>query len=181
MSHFPVLVIGEDINTQLAPYDENMSVEPYLASMDGEWQEALSKARFYYAEHDLETDTTGWTDQQLLDGYYSKGYWTPAQGGGFEHWSEYNPRSKWDWFVIGGRWDGEVIPGNEALVRDLNLDTLPIPFAFVKDGEWYEKGRMGWWGIVTESMDDEVWDAEVRKALKDLPGNTKLTLIDCHI
>lgn len=30
MSHFSVLVIGDDVDEQLAPYNENTKVEPYV-------------------------------------------------------------------------------------------------------------------------------------------------------
>lgn len=28
-------------------------------------------------------------------------------------------------------------------------DASFVPFAVVKNGEWYERGNMGWWAIVT--------------------------------
>ena len=30
MSHFSVLVIGDNVDKQLAPYNENIKVEPYV-------------------------------------------------------------------------------------------------------------------------------------------------------
>jgi len=43
-------------------------------------------------------------------------------------------------------------------------------FAVLKDGKWYEKGEMGWW-----------WMEEYQKLLADLPDDTLLSVIDCHI
>ena len=31
----------------------------------------------------------------------------------------YNPNGKWDWYVIGGRWDNKIIDGNICRYRDL--------------------------------------------------------------
>lgn len=51
--------------------------------------------------------------------------------------------------------------------------------AVIKDGKWYEKGEMGWFGITTN--EDENWEEEFDKLIKSLPENTLLTIIDCHI
>jgi hypothetical protein len=54
-------------------------------------------------------------------------------------------------------------------------------FAVVKDGVWYEKGRMGWWGMVADEKEQEVWDQQVAELVDGLPDNTLLTVVDCHI
>lgn len=52
-------------------------------------------------------------------------------------------------------------------------------FAILKEGQWYEKGSMGWWGIVTDEKD--TWSSEFAKLLDNLPPETWLTVVDCHI
>ena len=41
MSHFAVMVIGDNVEEQLAPYDENIEVEPYfsreVSEKDKQW------------------------------------------------------------------------------------------------------------------------------------------------
>ena len=56
-----------------------------------------------------------------------------------------------------------------------------VTFAVVKDGEWYERGEMGWWGIVSDEKDTEVWNNQFNKLLNDLPEDTLLSMYDCHI
>lgn len=60
-------------------------------------------------------------------------------------------------------------------------DGALIPFAIVKDGKWHEKGSMGWWGIVSDARDESEWVSEVSRAIDDLPDETLLTIVDCHI
>jgi len=55
------------------------------------------------------------------------------------------------------------------------------PFAVVKDGKWFERGKMGWWGIVFDERNKDEWSEEFRKLFDDLPPDTLLTLVDCHI
>ena len=54
-------------------------------------------------------------------------------------------------------------------------------FAVVKDGKWYERGGMGWWGVVHNEKDDGEWVNQFSVLINDLPGDTLLTVVDCHI
>ena len=103
--------------------------------------------------------------------------------GRFGFWS--NPNAKWDWHEVGGRFadrlalaDGEF--GDCATVGEL-VDTDLKVFAVVKDGEWYERGGMGWFAWVRNEKDEDVWCAELKTLLEGLPPETMLTIVDCHI
>lgn len=54
-------------------------------------------------------------------------------------------------------------------------------YAVVKDGEWYQKGKMGWWGMSRDEMDESEWLAKIDALLDDLPDDAVLTILDCHI
>lgn len=54
-------------------------------------------------------------------------------------------------------------------------------FAVIKDGKWFEKGSMGWWGMVSDEKDESIWLEEFDKMLNSLPGDTLLSVYDCHI
>ena len=56
-----------------------------------------------------------------------------------------------------------------------------IPFAIVKDGKWYEKGKMGWWGMVSDEQLGVDWHSQAKMLMEDLPDDTLLTIVDCHI
>jgi hypothetical protein len=190
MSHFVVLVVGDDIEEQLAPYDENLTVEPYVEapSTDPEygWQRTLERAKEYYAEHAPDEDRSHWTDQRYLNQFSGEG-WKPAQEGeGFEKWTTYNPKSKWDWYVEGGRWEGFIkttdgMEVDSTTLAAVDITTLNIPFAIVKDGEWQERGKMGWFGMVRDEAPEAEWEQQVRANLMLLPKTTKITVVDCHI
>ncbi len=53
------------------------------------------------------------------------------------------------------------------------------PFAVVKDGKWYEKGSMGWWGMV--SNENSEWARQYAELIDSIPDDTLLSLYDCHI
>ena len=67
--------------------------------------------------------------------------------------------------------------------RYLESVTSRAPWAFVTpDGEWHEKGSMGWWGMsdaTPGSIDDftEKWKA----ILKKIPQHYYAVALDCHI
>ena len=239
MSHFSCLVIGPDPEEQLAPYSEHIKVPEYI-NKDGDK-------------------------------------------------STYNPNSKWDYYLLGGRWGGVFklksnIPADQALkglidfegmkddvgedakkeyedvgrifdcmipklnirwetdmfdggkyadldieekrriyneqpgmkrfhstkdfiwkdrnnaeisiINWLDLEDFQcskeeyienarnkafIPFAVVKDGEWYERGSMGWFGIVFNEKNKDDWNKQVMSLIMELPDETLLSIYDCHI
>jgi hypothetical protein len=56
-----------------------------------------------------------------------------------------------------------------------------ITFAIVKDGKWFERGEMGWWGVVSNEEDRDTWYQKYSELLDGLSDDTLLTLVDCHI
>lgn len=54
-------------------------------------------------------------------------------------------------------------------------------FAVLKDGKWYERGSMGWWGCVADEKNKEEWYNEFSSLIDSLPDDTLLTIVDCHI
>ena len=56
-----------------------------------------------------------------------------------------------------------------------------IPTAILKDGQWYEQGSMGWWGIISDKKDQNDWNKEVNKLLESIDDETLISLYDCHI
>ena len=54
-------------------------------------------------------------------------------------------------------------------------------FAVLKDGKWYERGEMGWWGAVGNEKDVDEWQNEWNKLIASVPNDTTLAIVDCHI
>lgn len=68
----------------------------------------------------------------------------------------------------------------EKYVRS-RVESCFTPYAFVKDGVWCQKGDMGWWGMSSNEKEQSEWNREFSKMLMELPDDTILTLVDCHI
>jgi len=60
-------------------------------------------------------------------------------------------------------------------------DSALVPFALVKDSQWYERGSMGWWGMVSDEKNHADWNREISRLIDTVPGETLFTVIDCHI
>ena len=71
------------------------------------------------------------------------------------------------------------ISNNFVSVENIAKDF--IPFAIVTpDGEWHDKGSMGWWGIVTDEKEN--WDEVAKEIInKYKGGNHVAVLLDAHI
>ncbi|HPE08122.1 MAG TPA: hypothetical protein PLT28_00120 [Saprospiraceae bacterium] len=51
------------------------------------------------------------------------------------------------------------------------------------DGEWHEKGQMGWWGLSSETPEESLdWDLNYKKRFLDTADpEWTITIVDCHI
>jgi len=193
------MVIGNNPEEQLARYDENLDTEPYVVGKVSE----DDKKNFvdYYIKLYPEDAALPFDNLYIKNcDNWNNHQWEKNEDGEWEEWSTYNPDSKWDWYALGGRWSGMIklkkgtkgtkgrsgVFNNEvgidsAMKGDIdNLDELKT-FAVLKDGEWYERGKMGWWGITTNEMDETSWDKEIVEFLRDLPDYTLISIYDCHI
>lgn len=119
--------------------------------------------------------------------------------GKWEDYTTYNPNSKWDWYEVGGRWGGCLKTKNGKFVDECMLDELDwneeknedtkfhyhkscVPFAIIVDGEWFEKGQMGWFAFTTNEKSKDVWRNEFNQIFEKIPKNgTEVYLIDFHI
>lgn len=132
MSHYATLVVVNDAATadhaieiaedMLAPYDENREVGHYFRP---ESPEGVMSAIEVYSEGTDSTppppDTPEYRDWvKAAVGYY--GGMSPDAGVYNEQTDEYgvmsthNPDAKWDWYVLGGRWQGSFLVKEQVKV-----------------------------------------------------------------
>ncbi len=135
MSHFTVLVIGDDVEKQLQPYHEYECTgfeDEYVidVNMDDEVKEYLEKELlvgpkkgngeidYQYNEDRANEELVEWKKMTRLEYLQTKGL-TPEEieedikdYHGYKKredgswYSRTNPNYKWDWWVVGGRWAG---------------------------------------------------------------------------
>lgn len=121
MSHFTVLVIGDDPEGQLEPFDENLSVPAYKSYERGNpadyWGVRMLRDSGHLTKPDAELT---WQDlADAINVHYgdnmdeSERHFVDEVG--MYQMSTYSPDSKWDWYQIGGRWSGyfKIKPGHE--------------------------------------------------------------------
>lgn len=133
MSHFAVLVIGDDIEGQLAPYneqDDNYSVfkdvsAEYLPKYENDSAEFVVfpdgkyASKYNYRKHDFNTGNDTYaipSGAELKEVRFNVVYQTFEEY--MKEWCGYeknengqfgymtNPNGHWDWWVVGGRWSG---------------------------------------------------------------------------
>ena len=283
MSHYTILVIGDDVESQLQPYHEYEStgtMDEYVKFVKTE--ETVRDMRKIYKEHK--------EDYATFEDFVREWYGYRKENG---IWGRYtNPNSKWDWWVVGGRWSGHLklkkgaegelgSPGvfgtpaqpgyadvackgdvdwefmrnkggniaaqkwdiiHEAIkdtpehktweecLEECNKD-IPetrnlywaqprleafkkacenreffsffedideylcdretyiereknaaiVTYAVVKDGQWYQRGDMGWFGMSSNEISQDEWNQKYWELIKDLPDDTTLTVVDAHI
>lgn len=103
MSHFTVLVIGDNIEEQLAPYSEQICVEKYKKGEVS--QEDKDQMLDYYKRNKGFEGTFEECYAQYGEDWNGN-YWEQDENGVWCEYSTYNPKSQWDWYQVGGRWSG---------------------------------------------------------------------------
>ena len=112
------------------------------------------------------------TMKALAENYF--GYRKKGNKFGYTH----NPNAKYDYYSDGGRWDGyltnkEGNKTNEELLTEIDWEKMyennDIPFCFVDtDGNWHEKGKMGWWACVSNEKKKGDWHEEFKGYVQSL-------------
>lgn len=74
----------------------------------------------------------------------------------------------------------EFLQPKEQYVKT-ERDAAVSTFAVLKDGVWYEKGKMGWWAVVHDEKDQDVWNTKVSELLDTVDDDTLISIYDCHI
>ena len=77
-------------------------------------------------------------------------------------------------------WKGEKYYPLKKSVK-WHFTSEDVPFCLIIDGEWYERGKMGWFACVANEKDNKTWNEEFMGLIKDLPENSEVYNVDFHI
>lgn len=227
MSHFSVAVFTEpgqlDVDALLEPFWEGIEFPRYV---DETKAELIARGREEAGNVEISDDEA----YRVATKYYDAENLDPITG---DHYTTYNPNSKWDWYEVGGRWSDmlfakddmcrhdslavsninfdimrecelegltpyqEYINGDHFYKKEYLLSRYPNEETYIKkmtefstfavltpDGQWHEKGEMGWFGCSSETSDEDTawcdgyYDAFIKPALEN---GWWLTIVDCHI
>jgi hypothetical protein len=115
----------------------------------------------------------------------------------------------YDWYRVGGRWNGEMtgreredgdggfnfgkefesikdnsLPAKKILAKfqgDIKKDKMLIPSHLLGvDGKIRKSKNMGWFGMSSPTKEEKVWDETFEKFLK-ATGDGYVVCLDCHI
>jgi hypothetical protein len=98
----------------------------------------------------------------------------------------YNPNAKYDWYSEGGRWSGyltnkEGKTTNCELLTEVDWDKTDTPFCFVNaNGEWIERGQMGWFAMVANEKNKETWEEEFKAYVQSLLNDEQASEIEVY-
>jgi hypothetical protein len=149
MSHFTVTIIGTNVEEQLEPFNENIVMEKYVkftkeALVADERKNLEDYKNGMYARYlidpvEYKKNCANPAHLQYLEDFpklletsdediYNKAmhWYDPediTENGSVL--STYNPKSKWDWYQIGGRWSGMLkLKNSVEHVDSANMDAI---------------------------------------------------------
>lgn len=178
MSHYAVLILhkeDQDIDTFLAPYDENLKVKPYLKYKYNDAIKFIKEEFVPYNDFLKE-----YSDEQLLE-WYVEEYSAELLKDG-DIYTTYNPNSKWDWYQIGGRFDGELMLTDEGRLNavdeikrkyctDIDIKNLREDFHYMRYVNSAPLKYVKWFTPLSNERKEELrrwWEINVEKdELKD--------------
>lgn len=261
----PESVCNETIEDVLAPYSENIKVAPYktdcwcigsearahghgVASQTVGLLDDIREAYWLIPEDQRpkwEQHIKAYSDAEKAAEESHPMFGKPdpkcedCKGTG-KRTTTYNPNSKWDWWVIGGRWQGLLLGdkydayedprnkekcwlcngtgkredgignemrqsnpdyscngcggkgtalrftlaespegGNVRYVRDIPPEVTA--FGVVDpEGFWHERGKMGWFGVVSDKLEEGEWKRIFHEKLQQYKDCVAV-VVDCHI
>lgn len=183
MSHFSVLVITSDGNYEsaLEPFYEGLEVESYITVTR---EDILEYAREQHDKqlkgesnrYEEEFGNIALSDEKGLIKHYRE-YWE-EDGVMFDEkdnrLSTYNPLSKWDWYSLGGRWNGYLKYKNctkhDYPINDVDLfneepcDAEHGNFAQVKDVDWDDFMKP----VKDKKKLERIWEIHVEGKVREL-------------
>jgi len=196
--HFSVTIVHtdkQDIEDLLAPFDESLEVlwvkskeqhikesrrtvtdyeesntyRRYLDDPEEYRKRCYSEAHFKYLSEEFPLQLK-WTDEQHYEEAvrYHDEETIHLDGSTME---KYNPNGKWDWYVIGGRWDKQIRTRlaenvNTTPLKFVNWEDTPNTYALIMNGKWTRLDKEA--GVTLKSL------------LKDVNENAIMTIVDIH-
>jgi len=208
------MVFGDNPDNQLEPYDEGLVVPKYEVGVVRESEKNDFLNYPDYVEDYEALQKTNFAPEFIFEILYSKhgeswnsNRWEINDEGVWTEYSTYNPKSKYDWYDLGGRWAGYLpvidphaenttpvknpefessndTPSNHAnssIVGNVVWDEITAPYGFIINGEWKSRGDMGWFGMDITGMPDEEWEKLFKDTIKSLPSDMPVYVYDFHI
>lgn len=124
MSHFSVMIIGSNVDEQMERYSENLEVPEYSRVLPEDEKEDMLK---YYREMGKISDDATFDEcYEQFGEEWNGGSWRKDDDGVWNIYSTYNPESKWDWYVEGGRWGGFIHHFKDSIKEILDEDDYTI-------------------------------------------------------
>lgn len=150
MSHFRIAVItdpfkdpAEETEKALAPFSEELTVPKYIVGDIPKFQ--LDAFREYYLRKFNVLGSVPMGDLYHRFGKdWNGGVWEFHQGRGWVETSTKNPNTKWNWWMVGGRWTGSLrlkpgktgFTGKPGLQTKPNTDPMRCDRARIGDIDW---------------------------------------------
>jgi len=198
MSHFSCLVIHKEeqnIDKLMAPYSEELKVEPYIRETKDKcykkYLQAQRDARnkpdsFFAKKQKEEANIIGMSFEKFKKWYWGENrIWDKEEN----LLTTNNPNGRWDYFKIGRVWEDFLLKKdgarcNNCLITEVNWKKPIITYAVVTpNGEWHSRGKMLWWGIGDETeKQGRDWDLNFydRIIKPYLSNEFFVTILDCH-
>ena len=159
--------IAKDKEYEVVPDETKRNGVRFVQKVTRNWEYEPSKEKF----HTIDEFARAYFSYRKVNGKY--GYMD-------------NPNAKYDWYSEGGRWSGYLTnkEGNTTdcdLLTEIDWEKTDVPFCFVNDnGEWIERGQMGWFAMVANEKKKSTWEEEFKSYVQSLLNDEQASEIEVY-
>lgn len=177
----------------IKPYDEGVEVAEYKSYLT---KEEIDRAYKHFGDVKSPSGVQipHLTSAQIEEYFDYKG---GSDEKGYFYWTTQNPNRKWDWYQIGGRWQGMLKlkkgakgrAGSKSLLDTHKTgDPLGTDIAYLKDVDNRNKfhtyailDEKGWHDGNWHEADREKWCEKYKERFLSNPTDkTVIAIVDCH-
>lgn len=75
----------------------------------------------------------------------------------------------------------KLMYGSRIFDADYAANDRAWTFAVLMNGEWHERGQVGWFGVVSNEQSPEDWNGTYWRLLQSVKPRQYVWIVDCHI
>lgn len=156
------------VTDAMSPFDESLSVDPYIVRPADYVKKDYADRPREYMDKTIEEWASSWYSGSL-----------DSEGNIV---STCNPRGYWDWYVVGGRWDGDLLQIKPDVEDDIENNTISCAGLILRTAEGFYTAAIVYQGewIDIHPLGEKIKKDKVRDILNECDTDDLFVLIDAH-
>jgi hypothetical protein len=164
-------VAGDKAGAKHDLFHDILAKNPGYVSFDAILDAALAEAGLPKEEPDDESELTADLREKVVDAARKEYRAQPTEKALM---AVEDFRCMWEGY-------GDLLTQTREQYVQAARDRAFTTFAVLENGNWHEKGKMGWFACVSNEKEQSEWNGQFNALIDSLSDDALLTVVDCHI